>query len=69
MNLRWKVAQAAEIRWWKLYLRRKDPQEYLRRKAAYWRRVLKQAALELLPGQRIRIETPGGGGCGEPGAA
>ena len=62
MNLRWKVAQAAEIRWWKLYLRRKDPQEYLRRKAAYWRRVLKQAALELLPGQRILDA-----GCGPAG--
>ncbi|MCB0572921.1 MAG: methyltransferase domain-containing protein [Phaeodactylibacter sp.] len=49
MNLRWKVAQAAEIRWWKAYLARKEPLHYLRRKAAYWFRVLETTGMSPLP--------------------
>ncbi len=49
MNLRWKTAQAAEIRWWKAYLRRQEPRSYLSRKAAYWRRLLQAAGLEAPP--------------------
>lgn len=39
-KLRWKVAQAAEIRWWQNYLRKKDPKEYLAWKKQYWREFL-----------------------------
>ena len=29
MNLRWKIAQAAEIRWWQNYLGNRSEKEYL----------------------------------------
>ena len=62
MNMRWKVAQAAEIRWWRVYLRRQEPQSYLERKAAYWQRVLKAAAVSLRPGEQVLDA-----GCGPAG--
>ena len=36
------MAQALEWRWWKRYLRSKDPDVYLGEKAAYWRRLLRE---------------------------
>jgi 2-polyprenyl-6-hydroxyphenyl methylase/3-demethylubiquinone-9 3-methyltransferase len=35
-GLRWKIAQAFEIFWWRRYLRKKDPVEYAAWKRAYW---------------------------------
>jgi len=35
-ELRWKVAQAAEIRWWQNYLRKKPKTDYLKWKLSYW---------------------------------
>lgn len=62
MNIRWKLAQAAEIRWWRAYLRGKDPEEYLRLKAEYWRRVLKAAGFVPEPGALVLDA-----GCGPAG--
>jgi len=62
MNLRWKIAQAAEIRWWRQYLRGQAPEDYLERKAAYWQRVLRAAGLRLRPGERVLDA-----GCGPAG--
>ena len=42
-NYRWRLAQAAEIRWWRRYLRRRDKAKYLEAKRRYWRRVLREA--------------------------
>ncbi len=47
--LRWRVAQAAEIRWWKRYLRRRNPQEYLAWKRAYWLDFLQKLGFDKLP--------------------
>lgn len=47
MSWRWKIAQAAEIRWWKNYLRSKEPTDYLAKKKQYWKRVLDQLNLEI----------------------
>lgn len=62
MNLRWKLAQAAEVRWWKAYLRKKNPEDYLRQKADYWRRVLRTAQFEPAPGALVLDA-----GCGPAG--
>ncbi|MCO6487447.1 MAG: class I SAM-dependent methyltransferase [Phaeodactylibacter sp.] len=62
MNLRWKAAQAAEIRWWRAYLRNKKPEAYLEQKAAYWRRVLEAAQYEPAAGTRVLDA-----GCGPAG--
>ncbi len=40
MNLRWKVAQAAEIRWWQKYLAKKQPENYRSWKMEYWQDLL-----------------------------
>jgi 2-polyprenyl-3-methyl-5-hydroxy-6-metoxy-1,4-benzoquinol methylase len=47
MRLRWKIAQAAEIRWWQNYLRKKEPMEYLHWKEAYWRDFLTKCGVEM----------------------
>jgi 2-polyprenyl-6-hydroxyphenyl methylase/3-demethylubiquinone-9 3-methyltransferase len=38
--LQWKIAQSAELRWWKNYLKDKDPDDYKKEKLAYWKKVL-----------------------------
>ncbi len=48
-DLRWKIAQAAEIRWWQQYLSLKDPKEYLSWKKSYWCEFLQQCDLPPLP--------------------
>ncbi|TAG67413.1 MAG: gfo/Idh/MocA family oxidoreductase [Runella slithyformis] len=45
MNLRWRVAQFFEIRWWRSYLRTKDKTRYYDWKRAYWRDFLQKSAL------------------------
>lgn len=40
MKLRWKIAQAAEIRWWKAYLNKKDTGNYQAWKRDYWQTLL-----------------------------
>jgi 2-polyprenyl-3-methyl-5-hydroxy-6-metoxy-1,4-benzoquinol methylase len=61
-NLRWQVAQAAEIRWWQRYLKDKNPDEYLRWKKAYWRQLLDQLPFAVQPHMRILDA-----GCGPAG--
>ncbi len=53
MNTRWKIAQAAEIRWWKRYLSGKPTVEYLDWKRNYWLNLLQQTAVELQPGTSV----------------
>lgn len=40
MSIRWKIAQAAEIRWWQRYLAQKQPTDYLNWKRNYWSNFL-----------------------------
>ena len=49
MMWRWKIAQAAEIRWWQLYLKDKDPKAYLAWKGQYWTNLLANIGLEHIP--------------------
>ena len=36
MNIRWKIAQYFELKWWKAYLGEKDKEVYLANKKKYW---------------------------------
>ncbi len=62
MPLRWNIAQAAEIRWWKSYLRNKPIEDYLGWKTNYWRDFLKTIRVSPSPGMRILDA-----GCGPAG--
>ncbi len=61
-NFKWRLAQAAEIRWWRRYLGSRPVSVYLEQKKGYWRKVLDQANLRVLPGQRVLDA-----GCGPAG--
>ncbi len=41
-KLRWKIAQYFERKWWNNYLKKKDPEEYLRWKNRYWAEFLEK---------------------------
>ena len=62
MNLRWQLAQWAEIRWWKRYLKNREPHTYLEWKMSYWSAFLKK--LEVSPPPKARILDAG---CGPAG--
>jgi len=47
MTLRWKIAQKAELKWWKGYLKNKTPEEYLVWKKNYWTRFLNQIQVSI----------------------
>lgn len=59
---RWQLAQAAEWRWWRWYLRDKTPEAYLSAKSAYWNRFLGQCGVFLSPGASLLDA-----GCGPAG--
>lgn len=61
-NWRWRLAQAAEIRWWKRYLGRQDWNSYLARKKGYWKKILDQTGAWPSPGLRVLDA-----GCGPAG--
>ncbi len=46
-TLKWKVAQQAEIRWWKKYLRAQDAQTYLKWKKEYWKEFFARVSDDL----------------------
>lgn len=62
MNIRWRLAQFWEIRWWRWYLRDKDKAAYLQKKADYWERILAVCKLEL-HGEEAILDA----GCGPAG--
>lgn len=62
MKLRWKIAQAAEIRWWQSYLNKKDKSEYLTWKKKYWEQFLKDCTLTI-PKKSVCLDI----GCGPAG--
>ena len=62
MNLRWQIAQFFELKWWQLYLKRREQKAYLDWKKAYWRRFLQEAGLHLPDGYKVLDA-----GCGPAG--
>ncbi len=62
MSLRWKIAQAAEIRWWQNYLKKKPKADYLVWKKEYWKTLLSKLNLNFSEGEKILDA-----GCGPAG--
>lgn len=62
MKWRWKVAQAAEIRWWQNYLKKRPKAEYLDWKRQYWKGFLQEMKIEVPPKARCLDA-----GCGPAG--
>lgn len=62
MAWRWNIAQAAEWRWWKRYLKNKSPEEYLHWKRQYWRTLLQELDLDI-PSKARCLDA----GCGPAG--
>jgi 2-polyprenyl-6-hydroxyphenyl methylase/3-demethylubiquinone-9 3-methyltransferase len=61
-SLRWRVAQWLERRWWRQYLGRRTPAEYLRNKRQYWLRVFGELDWQPQPGATVLDA-----GCGPAG--
>ncbi|MCB0706779.1 MAG: class I SAM-dependent methyltransferase [Saprospiraceae bacterium] len=61
-SMRWRIAQAIEIRWWQNYLRKKSPTDYLHWKQDYWLTFLNQLKISRPTGLRILDA-----GCGPAG--
>lgn len=47
MNLKWKLAQWLEIRWWQRYLKNKPKTEYLEWKSNYWKTFLDKIQVQV----------------------
>jgi len=62
LDLRWRIAQALEIRWWKGYLKGKEKEEYLAWKRTYWMTFLEKIDVALEVGERVLDA-----GCGPAG--
>lgn len=62
MNLRWKIAQFFEIRWWQHYLSGKDKTVYLAWKKNYWKSFLLQIGINPAAGEKVLDA-----GCGPAG--
>lgn len=62
MSIRWKIAQAAEIRWWQNYLNNKSETDYLSWKKNYWTAFLEQLNLSFSKKEQILDA-----GCGPAG--
>jgi SAM-dependent methyltransferase len=48
MTFRWKIAQAAEIRWWQGYLKNKPTTDYAVWKTKYWQDLLTEIGLKAI---------------------
>ncbi len=74
MTFRWKIAQAAEIRWWQRYLKNKPTTDYADWKTDYWQKLLAEIGLETLNkaqntegGKNLSSQTILDAGCGPAG--
>ncbi|MGB1204210.1 MAG: class I SAM-dependent methyltransferase [Chitinophagales bacterium] len=64
-SLRWRIAQKVELQWWKNYLRKKTPTDYLAWKKKYWRELLEKIDFqEILYKKNINLLDAG---CGPAG--
>lgn len=64
INIKWKLAQKLEFLWWKRYLKKKNPSEYLLKKKQYWDKILSemQPYVKLSEGYKVLDA-----GCGPSG--
>ena len=66
MTFRWKIAQAAEIRWWQNYLKNKPTTDYADWKTHYWENLLLETGLERLNTEGVATQILDAG-CGPAG--
>ena len=52
-DLRWKIAQWFENKWWKHYLRKKDTKKYLEWKNKYWQDFLHKISFKIDPNSNV----------------
>lgn len=64
MSLRYQLAQSLEQRWWKRYLAKKQPENYLDWKRNYWIQFLEKLPTELLQNENQNLADFG---CGPAG--
>jgi 2-polyprenyl-6-hydroxyphenyl methylase/3-demethylubiquinone-9 3-methyltransferase len=62
MQLRWRIAQFFEIRWWQHYLAGKEKKAYLDWKKNYWQTLLRRLEISIPAGARVLDA-----GCGPAG--
>jgi 2-polyprenyl-6-hydroxyphenyl methylase/3-demethylubiquinone-9 3-methyltransferase len=62
MKTRWQIAQFFEAWWWRNYLRKRPVSEYLEWKRKYWKTLLIQEKIDVLPTDEILDA-----GCGPAG--
>lgn len=67
MNFRWKIAQAAEIRWWQRYLKNKNTANYAVWKSDYWKKLLNEIGLSVLENYTVPAQEILDAGCGPAG--
>ena len=63
MSLKWKIAQAVEIKWWQNHLKDKDKSSYYDQKRSYWERLLKDIGFNI-PKEPSKILDAGSGPAG-----
>lgn len=63
MNIKWKIAQTAEVKWWANYLKHKDKAAYYEWKHDYWTNYLSKLKTPLPPKQTRILDA----GCGPAG--
>jgi SAM-dependent methyltransferase len=56
MTFRWKIAQAAEIRWWQGYLKNKPTTDYAVWKTKYWQDLLTEIGLDAVYHSELKIK-------------
>lgn len=67
MTFRWKIAQAAEIRWWQRYLKNKPTTDYADWKTDYWQKLLTEMGLSALNTEGGKNTSILDAGCGPAG--
>lgn len=60
--IRWKIAQAAELKWWQNYLKNKNTRTYIEWKKSYWKDFLSKCNI-CLPDNSVCLDA----GCGPAG--
>jgi len=64
LNLKWRIAQFTELKWWQSYLNKKDKIKYYEWKNSYWQNLLQQLPVNFQETNNLNILDAG---CGPAG--
>lgn len=63
-NIKWRLAQKIEYKWWERYLKKKNAEDYLQWKIQYWENVLQELSKYIpIPEDKLILDA----GCGPAG--